>query len=298
MGNRQKRKKKKNKAMQNQGLPGQPNPAPEEQEFVDPETGEQVEPVRLPPRKAEEVLVVNRGNLFGAQNDHYFQGFLSVQEAGDRFLRILQDPAKAYFAVRDIVEKDPNKKQIIPYCVFTYSHFGQPHIYVMRRLQGATEERLHDLYSIGIGGHINPEDDRDEETRKLLEANAHFWRLPRDAGITPEQFASPLWSGMKREFDEEVSYPSNRLPRIIGYINDDSNSVGKVHFGVVFLIKGGRPDIETNEPDQLEGKLLSVEALGEDAEAEAKNRKGYIENFENWSKIVYPHVKNILSSKQ
>lgn len=283
-----KKKKKKNAERQAGTLP---NAAQASEELIgDDIPEEQIELITLPGQKAEEVLVVDRSHLFGPQHDHYFEGFLSAEAANKGFLNTIYDPNRTQFAIRQVVENNPNRKQIIPYCVFTYSEHGRPYIFLMKRLTGSTEQRLHNLYSIGIGGHINPEDAEDEKTQRLLRENARFWRLPLNSGVSPEQFASPLWTGMKREFDEEVTYPRDRLPKVIGYINDDSNSVGKVHFGVVFLIKGGRPDIETNEPDQLEGRLVPLDAMVAE--------KGIVAGLESWSKILYPHVYMILAPEQ
>jgi predicted NUDIX family phosphoesterase len=247
-----------------------------------------VEPVvkAKKPDEPEQILVVDRNKLFGGKQKNRFQGFMSAEEAGNRFLDVIYDPKLTYFAVRDVVETDANKKQIIPYCVVYHEEFGIPKIFLMKRLPGGTEKRLHDLYSIGVGGHINPVDaDASVSSRK--------WRIqPENRAVQ----SSSLWTGMRREFEEEVDCTSDRMPKIIGYINDDSNAVGKVHFGVVFLIRSGRQEIYTNEPDQLDGRLRNISS----EELEGMSIEGLMEEekktfkFENWSEILYPHIKELL----
>lgn len=101
---------------------------------------------------------------------------------------------------RHLVENDFNFKQLIPYVVF---RDGET-FFSYRRSTGQGEARLHGNFSIGVGGHVNAEE--------LLE-------------------------GCWREIHEEVILPStsNELT-LVGLINDDSNSVGRVHLGVLFIL--------------------------------------------------------------
>ena len=45
----------------------------------------------------------------------------------------------------------------------------------------------------------------------------------------------------------------------IGFINDDTNAVGKVHIGVVFKIKVKSSDVEVRETDTL--KLIGYHKM-------------------------------------
>ena len=56
------------------------------------------------------------------------------------------------FVPRSAAEEDTKKKQIIPYIILQTADGGMTAAY---NRQGS-EKRLHDLWSIGIGGHINP----------------------------------------------------------------------------------------------------------------------------------------------
>jgi len=296
MGNRQKRKKKRKDLLDKpiaESIPDselepeqrardtEPIKQQEAQAQTEPEPQAVEEtPVQetyTKPKGPEEVLVIDRNHLFGGKQKNRFQGFASAEDAGDRFLNVIYDPKFTYFAMRDMVETDSNKKQIIPYCVVYHTEFGIPSIYLMRRTKKAGEKRLHDLFSIGVGGHINPVDE--EEKQRISDR----WRI---RSADQQYLDTPLWTGMRREFEEEIDCPSERLPKIIGYINDDSNDVGKVHFGVVFLVRSGRRDIYVNEPDQLEGRLVTLENFNPEGE------------LENWSKILYPHIEKILNPKK
>ena len=52
---------------------------------------------------------------------------------------------------------------------------------------------------------------------------------------------------------------------------DDSNDVGKVHFGVVYLVEGSTPNIKVRETDQIQGKLMLKEEITPDNVARIPN---------------------------
>ena len=188
----------------------------------------------------ERVLVVPRDALFF---ERYFQGFLSAEEYD--YLPIIKK--NKMFLDRNMAEKDPNFKQIIPYNVFILNN----KVFLMQRTKNQTEERLHDKLSLGIGGHIN-EIDHEEDIIEL---------------------------GRQREFLEEVNYYGGQDVKLLGYINDDHVDVGKVHFGLVFLIKGDNDKIEVREKDKMTGRLLSL--------SEVRDKFALLEE---WSKIVFKQI--------
>ena len=59
------------------------------------------------------------------------------------------------FVDRDYAEYAAEYKQIIPYAVLMQD--GK--YFLTQRLRKQTEKRLHGMYSIGLGGHINPEEE-------------------------------------------------------------------------------------------------------------------------------------------
>ena len=109
----------------------------------------------------------------------------------------------AIFLPRSEAETNPNYKQIISYVIIRRN----AEVFFTRRLNHGTESRLHGLISLGIGGHINPIDKCDDI----------------------------LLQGTRRELEEEVILSTNPLSfHAIGFINDNSNNVGKVHLGMLF----------------------------------------------------------------
>lgn len=112
---------------------------------------------------------------------------------------------------RSTAETDPCFKQIIPYTILQTENGAKTAIY---RRHG-TEKRLHDLWSCGIGGHINHGDGLEE----------------------PISFRKILFAGMRRELDEElIQRPRGQVPFFAGIINEDMTEVGSVHMGVVFRL--------------------------------------------------------------
>lgn len=188
----------------------------------------------------EKIMVVERKFL------KEFSGFMPY-EGNEGMLDTIRK--HAFFKDRAAVEEDPSLKQVIPYIIFV----SGDRLFVMRRLDKSGEKRLHNLASIGIGGHIREEDGSIEEI---------------------------LDNALKREFFEEVYYDGPFQPEIFGYINDDSNDVGRVHFGVCFIVRGG-PEISVREQGVLEGRLTPF--------SEMKT-----EGMETWSRIVSEQINSVL----
>lgn len=141
------------------------------------------------------------------------------------------------FLNRKDAEKNPAYKQIIPYIVLQTRDMKKTAIY---NRQGG-EKRLHDLWSIGIGGHINPID-RDEQ-------HASFRQI--------------LITGMERELNEElIKKPVNELPVFMGVISEDITDVGKVHLGAVFRILTDYPEKYLPGAELFQFSWSDTELLG------------------------------------
>jgi predicted NUDIX family phosphoesterase len=154
--------------------------------------------------KGEEILVIPR-ELFEDLGD--FQG---IETDVVRYLEAILDPANNFFMDRGEAEEDPSFKQIIPYALF---HHEGKYLHYTRGKSGG-ESRLHAQGSVGIGGHINPVDERTDP-------------LGRETYL----------AGVEREIDEELIITAGHKNQIVALLNDDSNSVGKVHLGVVHLFE-------------------------------------------------------------
>jgi predicted NUDIX family phosphoesterase len=221
----------------------------------------------------EFVFVVPRNELFPEFFPHGFVPF--VEGSGSDAARS-GEPARAFhrarfeeavaregfFVERAYAERQPHLKQVIPYCVIECA--GR--VLLFRRLATGGEARLHEKHSIGIGGHINPED---------LELKG-----------TSSSSVSPIDAGTRREVAEELAVRGTYVIRRLGILNDDSNPVGAVHVGVVQLITV-QGSVEIRERDLLEGRLVEIDDLG--------NMLAQGANFETWSGLLIPHLDEILS---
>jgi len=150
----------------------------------------------------EKVLVVERRVV---EQAGMFQGLTFDVE---RYLPRLLAPGVPRFIVRSEAETNPAFKQLIPYVIISCD--GKILSYVRGKRAG--EARLVGLRSIGIGGHINPDDEM-----PLLESDF------RDVYLTAVQ----------REVAEEVAIEGTHRDTVVALINDDSTDVGKVHLGIV-----------------------------------------------------------------
>lgn len=169
------------------------------------------------------------------------------------------------FIDREQAEVRPDLKQIIPYIVLQTGDRKKTAVY---NRQGS-EKRLHDLWSAGIGGHINPLDSVKSDSIKSGSVK------PNSSKSDRETFADILMAGMYRELNEEL-HKRNKAdsPEFIGIINEDITEVGKVHLGAVFQILTDYPEtyragtelfrfnwLKTKELKQLNLELWSVLAL-------------------------------------
>ena len=154
----------------------------------------------------EHILVVNRSHLFVAEE----QAWHGLKEVNfEHYLHIINH--KKEFHPRSVMETNPTYKQIIPYLIFEHNN----NYFLMQRKSDASETRLRNKLTLGIGGHIRQED--------LQEDSLFAWAT--------------------REFHEEVAYAGNLTVKPLGIINDDSDDVGKVHIGFAFLLSGDSPTI-------------------------------------------------------
>ena len=168
----------------------------------------------------EHILVVRRAHLFATQEA--WHGLKDVDF--DHYLYIINH--RKEFHPRSIMETNPIYKQIIPYLIFTHDD----QYFLMQRKSDASEARLRNKLTLGIGGHIRQED--------MQENSLFAWAL--------------------REFHEEVNYAGNLKVKPLGIINDDSNDVGKVHIGFALLLCGDSPEISVKS-ELKSGKLVSLD---------------------------------------
>jgi predicted NUDIX family phosphoesterase len=139
--------------------------------------------------------------------------------------------AHGTFRRRGDAEDDPSWKQVIPYLALR----DGDDIFLMRRTQAGGDVRLHDRYTIGVGGHVNP----------------------NDGGVL---------GGLRREWTEEISADFEPEFTPLGVLNDDENAVGAVHLGLVFSADAGGRPVAIRETEKLEGEFAPLADLADVAE--------------------------------
>lgn len=155
------------------------------------------------------ILVVERCHLFPGLSP---QGFLAPAD-----IDLDRVDGRLFFAERDYMEQCSHFKQVIPYLVLTRGEGDAQRVLCYQRRTKHTEQRLGGLWSVGFGGHIEPED-----------------------GTAPasERRAAPLLQATAlREMQEETGLePGAGALELAGYINSDGQDVSSVHFGVVYRV--------------------------------------------------------------
>jgi predicted NUDIX family phosphoesterase len=164
----------------------------------------------------ERVLVVPRAALVPGE------GWLGVRrlDLGVALTVVARD---GFFMRRGDAEEDPTHKQVIPYLVLRDGERW----FLMRRTKAGGDARLHDRWSIGVGGHLNPGD-------------------VDVAGGLRREWAEELVAGFEPEFTP------------VGLLNDDTTPVGSVHVGLVYVADAvGRP-VAIRETDKLTGGFATT----------------------------------------
>jgi predicted NUDIX family phosphoesterase len=201
----------------------------------------------------EFVYVVKRYDLF----ERRFPHGLELLDAGEMSAVDERIRQHGFFVERRHAELDSSFKQVIPYCVVVRG--GE--VFVMRRLEGGGEARLHGKRSVGVGGHINPVD---------------------GMGAGDDVVAE----GLRREVEEELHVDGPWEVRTVGLLNDDSTDVGSVHVGLVGVVTT-EADVRVRETDALEGGFVGVAEL---RRLLAEERA----SFETWSALVLDHIDALL----
>lgn len=195
----------------------------------------------MPPE--EQVLVIPR-DVFESLGS--FQGLMfDTGPYLDKFFA----PSVPRFMPRSDAEADPTYKQIIPYVMITH----RDKYLCYTRGKRAGETRLVGQMSIGIGGHINPTDEV-----RLFDTSL---RDAYDAAVV-------------REVEEEIHVRANHTDRIVALLNDDSNSVGSVHLGVVHYWT-----LDSFDVDKKEQMITKISF------ADIKELQSNRDNMETWSQL-------------
>jgi len=194
----------------------------------------------------EIILVAPRKEVF-EDEALTFQGVQSVKK---EVHNIIQNMSDSYTTMRrGDAEENEDYKQPIPYGVVKRGN----EVFLYKRLSGGGEKRLHDQLSIGVGGHAND--------------------------VQMDDFHGQMFENLHRELDEELIINTGRQRiTFTGLINDDENSVGRVHLGILALVElSQNATVEVRETEQLEGEWVNVKDL---------KKPEIYDNLESWSQFV------------
>ncbi len=177
-----------------------------------------------------------------------FQGF----SKNNHFFDIIINEGE--FLDRTMLEKNPEFKQPIPYIVF----IKEKKAFCYKRSGKGGEKRLYDKYSIGFGGHVEVFD-KDKNNKETI------------------------MNALKRETEEEIlKIPKIFHPELLGFINDDSTPVGRVHIGLLYVVEL-EEDIEPHPDEAGNGMFMNFQELDM-----------IRDKMETWSAIALDAVKEKL----
>lgn len=196
--------------------------------------------------KTQHILCIHRKLLEPMFGTPLFSG---IRPSPPSLQDVLRLPFE--FVNREQAEVDDNLKQLIPYVIIR--HRGR--FFVYKREKKVKEGRLAGLKSIGIGGHIDKED--------------------AEGAVDAQEIYE---KALRREVAEEIkSAEVFSFPRFLGWINDESNAVGRVHLGAVHVLEVLNADgLGINHGEHLThlGWMTAQEVL--DA----------MQTFETWSELA------------
>lgn len=130
------------------------------------------------------------------------------------------------FVPRPAAEVDRSLKQIIPYLVLR----DGDRVFLMKRTRAGGDARLHDLYTVGVGGHLNPGDG---------------W----------------IMGCLLREWSEELEADFVPDFEFVGLLNDDSVDVGVHHLGVVYTADAAGRAVAVRETHKLSGSFEDLDVV-------------------------------------
>jgi len=192
------------------------------------------------------VLTAHRGEEGGFK-------FMDEPSAEELFERIQRD---GFFQSRYHCEDDPLLLQPIPY-ILLFGPDGTIFSYLRSsKIEEYGDQRLFGRHSLGVGGHIKPEDGPNY-IRRCIE----------------------------RELKEEVEIKgSHGEPTFIGTLFSRRKPVDEVHLGLIYKMHVNG-DVAPYESSLVMGEMVPIDQM----------RAGYHEGAETetWSELLIPHLKKI-----
>lgn len=212
----------------------------------------------------KQIMVIETNTLFGGL---YFEGFKPENEFDyeSRILNNFKYMRRGHINEptdhsKGNAERDYLHKQPISYAVLVNPDLKQVFAYQRSSEDSKyAEKRLQVKWSWDVGGHIEEVDTEN---------------------------GNQIHSSLLRELGEKVNGVTNQKIKILGYINDDSNSIGKVHFGMLYVIETDSRKVEPNDPEMAEGRFRTIKELG--------NILASDNEIETWSEIALDPLREYL----
>jgi len=201
----------------------------------------------------ENILVVKR-SLFDQLGNFHGLNF-----EPRKYLDAILSRGNNFFLPRKQAENDPMHKQIIPYALLSF----QDKVLFYIRGKKAGEQRLVAKGSIGIGGHMN----QDDESLFNFAIDEAAYR-----------------AGVEREVNEEIKIDTKFEDKIVALLNDDTTEVGQVHLAIVHVFKLAEPKVEKRE-----AMITSLAFLGKN---ELVARR---DSLETWSQLCLDSLDRLLN---
>lgn len=163
------------------------------------------------------------------------------------------------------LEEDPQYQQIIPYLLLFDADSEK--LFAYRRGVSGGDDRLHEMHSVGVGGHMNTKDVGD-----------------------------PI-KAAHREFKEEVKVKGKRISlkkfkdrlSFIGLLKDWSNEVSSVHLGLLFAVNVTGWELESRNKKDMDTYWIPFDEV-ERTYAEKR------EECERWTQLVMEEWGSVVSS--
>jgi predicted NUDIX family phosphoesterase len=194
-------------------------------------------------------MCVDSRIFYGIRKNNLIRGPLSVNYL-NRFRK-----EHEWIERDEALENNKNYRQVIPYCLVQHSETGL--FLLSKRTDKQQEKRLHNKYSIGIGGHI----EQGEYTH------------------------CPIETTSEKELLEETGCcigHSNSINEFQGIILSDGKDIDDVHVGCLYHVITSENEL-TNEDGKHEHQWANMRML-----------LHHYNDMESWSKIVFDDYINAI----
>jgi predicted NUDIX family phosphoesterase len=155
------------------------------------------------------------------------------------------------YLLRPIAEENPTYQQIITQVLLVVNK----KIFFYRIPKTGNESRLHDMWPMFLGGHIDEVDNFDLEV------------------------------AVKREFEEEINYQGQITEkRFLGTVKLNDNPVDRVHVGLIWLYKGDSERfLPTEDRGLVDGRFFTLEEM-----------KAYENKMSYWTKVMFQELEKLI----